>query len=104
MSRYPVDDARRRNTSDLETAAESELEDRARVELAVRKIAVDGNLHVRLNVEPFPDHDRNARRCVDPVAAADQHRGAVEGVLLPMQPVDPRVSHDFMRQDSVRPS
>ena len=60
-----------RMIASLKGAADSELEHGARIELLVGKRSVRGQLDFCLNVDSLADLSRDARRGIQPVAAAD---------------------------------
>src|SRR4029453_1081960 len=93
-----------RDANPLETATDAELENRERIELAIRELPVNGKLDFRLHVDALPHHYSDAGAGVNPITAADQHGNALETILFAVQPVGTRVGHDAMGAHRVRPA
>jgi hypothetical protein len=79
-----------RSCSLSECPADTELEDRRRIELLVCKGPVHRDFHFGLYVDAFADLRGETGRQVQPVPAADENRRSAKRILLPVQPGDTR--------------
>src|SRR5262249_52314499 len=83
-------------------SADAELKHGGRIELPVGERAMHRQFHFRLELEAHTGLNGNSRRPIDPIAAADEHRGASKDVLLPVEPAQSAECRNPMRVDRVR--